>query len=55
MKMLKMLNRKFQMKMILKMCLKSRFAAEDEDDLMEKWNVPENMNIWLEEEGFPRN
>lgn len=45
MKMLKMLNRKFQMKMILKMCLKSRFAAEDEDDLMEKWNVPENMNI----------
>lgn len=34
MKMLKMmmLNRKSQMKMILK----SRFAAEDEDDLMEK-------------------
>ena len=30
------LNRKSQMKMILKMTLKSRFATEDEDDLMNK-------------------
>ena len=38
MMMLKMmiLKRKSQVKMILKMTLKSRFATEDEDDLMNK-------------------